>query len=758
VAAPVPDGYESVKHNAHATRINYFQKCWDLGYHNLLPVVPPDGGISNAGKRPGILLPDGKWIGKASKTFEATPQAIEAWHEMGASVGLSCNGTGFTGIDVDTLTPRWADHISGLAHDMLGPAPRRIGRAPKVLLPYNCPPDMRYSQVRFRDDESRPVAVGDRKLAPGLVEVLAGETKWFVGWGIHPQTRQPYSWPDGMPPRAELTLITLAQRDAFMEQLRAELPDARRQLTSDSKPIAAEKLMGDPRLVMEAMRVIPNDPAVVDYHAWIRMAAALRGAVGYADGLELFEEWSDKAGFTGEESSYTDPPKAFASLDAERLRLGANYIYDEAAKTGWTGWAAPLIDRWFVEHPEVEEQPYESIFGGVEEEAVRISASAWEYVDPAAIPARDFLYGFHIVRRFASMTVAPSKVGKSTLATVDVLAMVTGRQLLPHMKPKGALRVWYINGEDPLEELQRRIAATMIRYAIPPADVGDRLFLDSGRSLRLVIAAEDKSGVKLLHPVISALVAELKARRIDVLVVDPFVSSHRVSENDNSGIDAVMSEWIMVADAANCGIEFVHHARKASAGADPDGSVDAARGASALVAKMRSVRALAKMTKAQGKQFGLTTTYRSMFRVTDAASNLAPWVDDETEWLRLENVDLGNGPVVAADAAARWSEGDHVAVVVAWALSGRDAGVADSQAVLQAIGSDAWREDAQARDDWVGNVVAMALNLDLTEPDDKATVKRLVAGWIKGGILERFQGEDKKRNKRWYVRAKSVFD
>src|SRR3982750_403360 len=240
------------KHIADAARINHFQRCWDLGYHNLLPVVPPGGGISNAGKRPGVLVGD-MWEGRASKSFIATPEAIDMWHQMGASVGLSCNNTGFCGIDIDTLTPKGADHISGLRHEMLGPAPRRIGRAPKVLLPYNCPDDMRYGQVRFRDNEMRPVPV-DRKVAPGLVECLVGETKFFVGWGIHPAPRQPYSWPDGMPPRSALTSITLAQRDAFLEQLRAELPDARRQLTSDSAPIDPEKLRGDPRLVMEAMR------------------------------------------------------------------------------------------------------------------------------------------------------------------------------------------------------------------------------------------------------------------------------------------------------------------------------------------------------------------------------------------------------------------------------------------------------------------------------------------------------------------------
>jgi hypothetical protein len=43
--------------------------------------------------------------------------------------------------------------------------------------------------------------------------------------------------------------------------------------------------------------------------------------------------------------------------------------------------------------------------------------------------------------------------------------MVTGRNLL-NAKPKGQLRVWYWNGEDPMEELQRRFAAVALHYGL----------------------------------------------------------------------------------------------------------------------------------------------------------------------------------------------------------------------------------------------------------------------------------------------------
>jgi RecA-family ATPase len=65
--------------------------------------------------------------------------------------------------------------------------------------------------------------------------------------------------------------------------------------------------------------------------------------------------------------------------------------------------------------------------------------------------------------------------------------------------------------------------------------------------------------------VVEALVAELIARNVDVLVIDPFVSSHGVNENDNSAIDAVAKTWARIAKRANCAIVLVHHSRKLGA-------------------------------------------------------------------------------------------------------------------------------------------------------------------------------------------------
>ena len=48
------------------------------------------------------------------------------------------------------------------------------------------------------------------------------------------------------------------------------------------------------------------------------------------------------------------------------------------------------------------------------------------------------------------------------------------------VRSKGPLSVWYWNGEDPLEEIVRRVMATALHYGLKHDQIG-RLFIDVGR-------------------------------------------------------------------------------------------------------------------------------------------------------------------------------------------------------------------------------------------------------------------------------------
>jgi hypothetical protein len=172
-----------------------------------------------------------------------------------------------------------------------------------------------------------------------------------------------------------------------------------------------------------------------------------------------------------------------------------------------------------------------------------ILATPFTWRAEAEIPRRMWLYGKHLLRRFVSVDVAAGGTGKSSVKIGEALAMASGRNLYGTEVHDGPLAVWLYNLEDPAEESERRIHATAKWFHVKPKDVDGRLYVDSGRDQRCVIATETEYGARIAQPVYEQLKAQLIERKIDVLIIDPFVSSHEVSENDNRAIDAVVKAW-----------------------------------------------------------------------------------------------------------------------------------------------------------------------------------------------------------------------
>lgn len=108
--------------------------------------------------------------------------------------------------------------------------------------------------------------------------------------------------------------------------------------------------------------------------------------------------------------------------------------------------------------------------------------------------------------------------------------------------PNEKTSVWYWNGEDPIE-LQRRIAAACLHYEIDRSEIEGRLFLDTGRKTKIIIAEQTRTGVKIARRIIDAVIAAIKANNIGLMIVDPFVASHRVVENDNLAVELVTGAW-----------------------------------------------------------------------------------------------------------------------------------------------------------------------------------------------------------------------
>lgn len=361
-------------------------------------------------------------------------------------------------------------------------------------------------------------------------------------------------------------------------------------------------------------------------------------------------------------------------------------------------------------------------------------------VDPTTIPTRQWLYGHHLIRKYVSTTISPGGLGKSSLVLAEAVAMASGRRLLGD-RPDGTLRVFYWNGEDPQDEIDRRLAAVCLEHKVSNQDLGDRLFTASGRDMSIQIASMGPHGVILNETLIAQLIQQLKHHRIDVLSVDPFVSLHSVPENDNGAIDAVIKRgFARIANEVDCAIEIVHHTRKPGGGASKqETSVDDARGASALLGAVRSARVLNEMTEQEAVDTGVENRH-DYFRVDNGKANMSRRTSGG-KWFEKVSVDLRNG-----------AASDLVPAVRSWELPGLFADVSPDKVVemQRLVGIGEHRLDAQAKL-WVGYAVGMALHLDAHDQDVKKRIKRMIDTWVKTGFLVVEERQDEKRDLRKFV-------
>lgn len=357
-----------------------------------------------------------------------------------------------------------------------------------------------------------------------------------------------------------------------------------------------------------------------------------------------------------------------------------------------------------------------------------VRATPFSWVDPASLPRREFVYGTHLIRKYVSVTVSPGGVGKTSLSIAEVLAMVTGRPLLGD-KPPQKLKVWLFNAEDPRDEMERRIMAACLHFKLKPEDIGDRLFLDTGREQELVVAYDDKRGVKIAVPVVEAIVETIIANGIDVMIIDPFVSTHGVSENDNGAIDKVAKLWAKIADQTNTAIEIVHHVRKTNGS---EVTVDDARGAVSLIAAARSARVLNRMTEDQAAEYCVPIGERYSYVHVERGKASHSALSARMDWRKLVSVPLGNGRSMTQPQ-------DHVGVMTCWTPPTTEevaSEVTDQQMenLLSLLGVGGYKERPNAKP-WAGEAVATALGLDIDDKSVRKRVGRLLGQWLEEGVL-----------------------
>lgn len=342
---------------------------------------------------------------------------------------------------------------------------------------------------------------------------------------------------------------------------------------------------------------------------------------------------------------------------------------------------------------------------------------SWQEINPLTLPRREFVYGNHYIRRFASVTVAPGGLGKSTLVLAEMLAIATGRPILG-ITPTKRERVVYYNAEDPTEEIDRRVLAICALHGICQKELVGWFYRSSGRDKDIILAAGENG--EIAEPVFEYIEKWALSVNPGVFAFDPLANMTESPET-NDVFRRLGKRISRMADTLNCSIEIVHHTRKLNG---REAEIEDSRGGGALIGAVRAGRVLNPMTPDEAVRAGLDT-HIDHFRIEAAGKNNLSRPAPNAIWFQRIGVDLPNGDQVAAPKLWAWPD----------AFDGVSADDARrvQVAVAEMEGAPP-RESSQAKA-WVGHLIGRILGFDTDDKAERERVKQIVKAWVKSGVL-----------------------
>lgn len=285
---------------------------------------------------------------------------IKEWQEFRYSKGVEKKfpkeGIGLLtqrmpAVDIDVRKKPLADELQKLAEKMLGPAPVRVGKAPKRALIYRTElAPFKKLEFSFRLKTDAP----DDK--PHKIEILA-DGQQVVAYGIHPDTKKEYQWvTKGREPLTmkyeELTPITLEMAQAYLaaaEEIIKADPDVEWSAdapTEDGELSEETFNLANPQQVaslQSALDFLATKGKAEDETIWSKFGWIMGRAFGRSpEGLVMFD------GFAAKASNY-NPAKTKTHYHgnkspADGVMATTRTIFKLARKLGWRPAEVQLSD------------------------------------------------------------------------------------------------------------------------------------------------------------------------------------------------------------------------------------------------------------------------------------------------------------------------------------------------------------------------------------------------------------------------------
>jgi RecA-family ATPase len=393
----------------------------------------------------------------------------------------------------------------------------------------------------------------------------------------------------------------------------------------------------------------------------------------------------------------------------------------------------------------LQKLPLFTLSGEAQKSPIKIEGfSHSEYCE---LPPIQWVYGNFLQRGTVSALIGAAGQGKSMIALGIGLSLAFGEALyFDTVKQKS--KVWLFNGEDSKDNLQRRIHAFCKKNELNPKELEEQFFINSGLENSLKCAWSE-SGSKTVENEadIQSIINQLKEMKIDVAIFDPFISFHKVNENDNNAIDIVVKLFAKIAVEANCAVLLVHHSGKSRGEAV---GFEGARGASSFIGAVRAAWVLNNLSNADGEKFGIKDEEVAQYvTITDVKANFAA-KSSKKKYFKLESEFFENAN----------QEIENIGVAVAQNFEAIDVFqeiMSDEQwlELIPILKNGKWRFDPQA-EGWIGIQFAEVLKKDIANKSDKQLIRNIIDEAINSKILEKYKDLDHRRHTKEFIRLKNA--
>ena len=546
-----------------------------LETYHLVPIVPRD-------KRPAVK----HW---RDDTFE-TPVESYARHGVGVICGVGKYP--IAAVDIDCYDERVAEMMRDYVLKTFGETVYRVGRAPKVLLVY------RYAEPGIRK-------VCSTIYKEGRVEVL-GFGQQFVAYGIHPDTKEPYTWPGIMGDLYdidinEVPVLTKADVLELISAFEHYAAEAMFEVEKKKEPDISnfeDDFMVDPPVgvsLEEIQSILEPLDADCGYDQWCNVGMAIHHETeGSAEGFLLWDQWSQKG------SKYKDG-------DCERK-------WESFGK--YSG--RPVTIRSLLAMTKPDTEPKSDFFSGLQWSTSRFADT------PPPIPA---IIESVLPKGITALLYSAGGAGKSTLMMYlcAKIALANHREVefggnLIH----GGSAV-IVTAEDPDIILNRRFVGVCEElaqeYGMSLSEfrrvIQNDFYIVStyGRPCQLFKVSVDGSLHKTSH--FDSLAASLKAmHNLQMVVIDTKSRYSPAEGQGNVMATQEISYYEYLTRLTNASLFILHHSSKASRNGEGDGA-QAYRDASAIYDSVRAAWFFRGVTAEECIDQGLNPAHKDEYYVLE---------------------------------------------------------------------------------------------------------------------------------------------